>query len=121
MIRLAIDGQIRRFGRSPPHCGLVATQPSAPTVFGWNDSMDEKRIGSLSEMPPVAEYSFGVAGVFNFQDWSPVLELFLQSDEGIRTEFSSAPRLFHFWRVIDEVYLRIRTFQQKIMPAGASL
>lgn len=81
--------------------------------------MGEECLSSLAEMSPVEEYAFGIAGVFNFQDWSPVLKLFLQSDEGVRAESSSTPRLFHFGRVIDEVYLRIRAFQQKVMPAGA--
>ena len=81
--------------------------------------MGQKCPGSLAEMSSVAEYSFGIAGVFNFQDWSPVLKLLLQPNERIRAEFSSAPCLFHFWRVVDEVYLRIRAFQQKVMPAGA--
>ena len=69
-------------------------------------------------MSSVAEYSFSIARVFNFQGWSPVLKLFLQPNEGICAQFPSAPRFFHFWRVVDEVYLRIRAFQQKVMPAG---
>lgn len=81
--------------------------------------MDEKRLGFLSKMSSVAENSFSISGVFNFQCRSPVLELLLQPDERIRAEFSSAPRLFHLWRVVDEVYLRVRTFQQKVVPASA--
>ena len=81
--------------------------------------MGEKRPGSLAEVPPVAEYSFGIAGVFNLQDWPPVLKLFLQSNERICAEFTSAPRLFHLWRVVNEVYLRIRAFQQKVVPTGS--
>src|SRR5258707_3056170 len=68
-------------------------------------------------MSSIPEYSFGIAGVFNFRGWSPVLKLFLQPNERICAESSSAPRLFHLWRVVNEVYPRIRAFQQKVMPA----
>ena len=81
--------------------------------------MDKKRRGSLVEMSPVAEYSPSIAGVFNFQCWSPLLKLLLQSNERVRAESSFAPCLFHFWRVVDEVYLRIRAFQQEVVPASA--
>ncbi len=72
--------------------------------------MGEERLSSLAEMSPVAEYPFGITGIFNFQNWSPVLKLLPQSNKRIRAEFSSTPRLFHFGRVVDEVHLRIRAF-----------
>ena len=81
--------------------------------------MCQKRLSSLAEMLPVAEHSFGIAGIFNFQGWSPVLKLFLQPNERIRSEFSPTPRLFHLRRVVDKVYFRIRAFHQKVVPAGA--
>ena len=81
--------------------------------------MGEERLGSLAEISPVEEYSFGIAGIFNFQNWPPVLKLFLESDEGIRPELSPTSSLFRFWRVVDEVDLRIGAFQQKVMLSDA--
>ena len=119
MTKAPIGLQFRSLRGCSGHCRLVTAQPSAPTVFGRDDSTGYKFPGPLAEMSSVAQHSFGIAGVLNLQDRSAVLKLFLQPNERVRAEFSPTPRLFHLWRVVDQVYLCIRALQQKVMPAGA--
>jgi hypothetical protein len=69
----------------------------------------QKYLGFFSEMVAVSQYLLRITGVVDLQHRSSILELPLEPYKRVRSELSSAPRLFHLGRVVDQVDLRVST------------
>src|SRR5438132_1136854 len=103
---MPINLKFSQFHRCPLYSSLIPTQPSAPTVLRRGDSVRQKYLGFFSEMVAVSQYLLRIAGVVDLQHRSSLLELPLEPYKRVRSKLSSAPRLFHRGRVVDQVDLR---------------